>query len=849
MYTCQTCLKEYTSQKRYLAHIERCEEQKDRSRTSNRSVASVAISDIEDDRSRSRSRSRVYSDSGGLGTPKSENTVDKLLKDKAKYKIEIKKYKQEIRDRIEEHRLELERVQEYFQEQIVSLTEERDDLSDQIFSEKERLRTEFVNKLNMEKKKLENRFGSKNSVALRLQTNVDKLQVQLQHQIEEKEMILDNHETQLSEMNDKHHLELETLKEELHNTRKMFDREREEIRKSQQLFQNEKEGSLSVLRREKDSEIQNVITEKDTIIQSLNHQISNLKRDKELQQRDLERAIVDVRSEGELGIQDRNRVIDRLKDTHNRALDQLKVHYDGKIFTLTEQMNKKIQEANDNREKDLAKKEYEHNSIVKNHIDNYNMKEEEFKQKITALDKQIVDIQDQHLRNTENYNRKNQDELKTITLNYENELTTLEQRLTKENKENNQERDETINELERLNHTLGAQVGHYRSAMDHMKADTDRLKEQFISNLNKQKHDDDKVIQEREQSIKEYENRIMALDNEHKKLQSHISSQLEESNNTIKKLEDKIKDKDEKYHELSERLIREESSRNALSQNYNRQLNESRDILTKKIAVEVEKVKNDYEHQLKVANEKLKEMEHNIHKADVHRANVSSIYETQIQQVKKEFEEKLNISESEIKNIQRMTENLLNKQRKEFTEQNKNNIIAAKKETAKEINDYKQKIDQLNQDLQQKQTKVSNIEKTLVINQKQIEIERENMNKERDELIKKAETPVRDTSAEEKLKKMRDDCIEALRKQKADLIELKTANGKLQEELSKIKNDNNKLKQENSSICETKKTMEDSALGEINKQQKRHDMLMKEKNDRIKELESLLNDAIRKITV
>lgn len=136
----------------------------------------------------------------------------------------------------------------------------------------------------------------------------------------------------------------------------------------------------------------------------------------------------------------------------------------------------------------------------------------------------------------------------------------------------------------------------------------------------------------------------------------------------------------------------------------------------------------------------------------------------------------------------------------------------------------------------------------MVINQQQIESEREIMNKEREELIKKAETPVKDTSAEEKLKKMRDDCIEALRKQKAELFELKTTNSKVQEEMSKVKNENDKLKLENTTIYENKKTSENSALIEINKQQKQHDMLIKKKNERIKELESLLNDAIRKIT-
>ena len=842
MYTCETCLKEFTSQKRYLSHIERCEETKDQLRMSSRSVG---ISDVEDERSRSRSRSRIYSDSGLVGTPKSsDNTVDKLLKDKLKYKNEIKKYKQEIRDRIEEHRLELERVQEYFQEQIVSLTEERDDLSEQIFSEKERLRTNFVNKLSMEKKRLENLYGSKNSVALRLQSNLDKLQTQLQQKIEENEMIVDNQETQLSELNSKHDLDMETLKEELHNTRKMFDREREDLRRGKQLFQNEKDQSLAVLRREKDNEIQDIAIEKDTVIQSLKHQISNLKRDNELQQRESERALVELRNENELSIQERNRVIDRLKETHIRSLDQLKVQNEGKLHNLNEQMNKKLQESKDLMETTLRKKENEHNLVVQSYITSSKTVEQESNKKIDEMKKQIADLQDQNIKNTEYQNRKNKDAILDTISKYEIELNNLEKRLANENKESNQDRDDTINELERLNHTLGAQVGHYRSAMDHMKVDTDRLKEQFISNLNKQKQNDDKVIQEREKVIKDCENRINILENQLKSAQTNNSSKLESANNTIKMLEDKNKN-------LTERISAEESNRNQLSLNYDKQLKESRDILAKKISIEIEKVKNESDHQLKESNDKIKQLETKLQQASLYRANISGLQEKQIQaikndhhqsleQIKKESVSKLN---SYDKKIQDMENKIKQKDKKigEYEIQ----IKQIKKESLSKLDLSDQKIREMEKkvsvssktendklDLEGKlkmaENKIKDVQrisenllnKQRLEYQTQIESERENRRKEREELIKKS----KDKSTEEQLKKT-------------------------QEKLNLANSENDKLKQENNAIRENKKTMQSSALNEINSQQKQHDIIINQKNNRIKELESLLSDAIRKITV
>ena len=66
----------------------------------------------------------------------------------------------------------------------------------------------------------------------------------------------------------------------------------------------------------------------------------------------------------------------------------------------------------------------------------------------------------------------------------------------------------------------------------------------------------------------------------------------------------------------------------------------------------------------------------------------------------------------------------------------------------------------------------TNMNNKLVKSQNELAIEKEKI----EELEKKAATPVKDLNVETKLRKIRDDCIEALRKNNIELNELKQEN-------------------------------------------------------------------------
>ena len=102
------------------------------------------------------------------------------------------------------HREELENNETYFQDQINNLLDEKDELEervkltqDEITNEKDRLRTQFNNKLKLEKKRID--ANNKNSLMAisQLQSTVDELKECLNTQIDEKEIIHQDYKNQI----------------------------------------------------------------------------------------------------------------------------------------------------------------------------------------------------------------------------------------------------------------------------------------------------------------------------------------------------------------------------------------------------------------------------------------------------------------------------------------------------------------------------------------------------------------------------------------------------------------------------------------------------------------------------
>jgi hypothetical protein len=912
MYTCQTCSKEYTSQKRYLSHMERCEEQdsnRSRASLSGRSRSMTAFSDIEDDiRSRSLSRSRSFSGTG----VSLKDTVDRLMKDRARYKAEIKKYKTDIRSRVSEHQDELERNQEYFQEQIFTLTEERDELSEQvniareeIFTEKERLRSEFGKKISTEKKRLETRFGGKNaSSTSRLQTTVEKLQERLNAQMAEKEHLRDEHETHQNLLMEQNHNNMEQLNDELRKTKHLVDREREEIRKTTHLFQTEKDTALSVLRREKDQEIQNVIVDKDTIISSLEFTVKHNQKEKELLDNDCKREIADLTTQHILSLQERNRVIDRLKDTHARAIDACKLKYEGIKTHLTENATKDLLSSRLQHDKIVSTLNAKHADIVRN-IRTETMRQiQELGNEVGIYKQKMVDMERDNKLFMEKTTKETNETLSAANRKQVIDKDNMKREMDSEHKEQVRDRDDTIMELERLNHALGAQVGHYRSAMDNMKNDTTRLKQQFVSTLNKQKIDDDNAINERETRFNNVQDDI-------KNIQKHTTIQLQDAEQRLKIMsQDKeslalrLKTTEEALNNLQRKTETIELRRSSIADNYEKRIDRLKADFTTKMTeisssddTKYQMELDDLRKKLKIATdlsdqikrESMAELNNQRHELLSHGEKGIDSLSSEVDKLRTENRALLATLEKDRKSLLFQLNDVTIKQRNEKIEMTKqledskrdlqraeSITLSNRKQFTNQLNAMtklsvpeKAEMDKMKEDIITKNTqienckkicselntKLSNLHGKFLNSEKTISQERESLNKEKEAFALQSATPVKDVTSEAKLRKMRDDCIESLRRNKIEITELKQGNIKLKRNIAILEEQLISKNKEIENVLGSNKDLKASYVENLNAQKivmgkvASEKQVIINKNDiRISELEALLSDTVRKLT-
>ena len=218
MYECGLCHKEYSSQKRYLTHLEKCGDRHDaRSEASvrtSRSVATTAIVPPSRSRSAQRPEPSIAPSSKG---------IEKITKEKQQLKAELKYYAGEMKKMMKTHRLQMKETEQYYQEQIDSLVEERDalneelsGLNDEMFQEKERIRSEMNEKIAAERAKVEKRHGGKSSAQLtKLSANNEKLQKRLSEQMEQNSLLRDEMEQEMVAREEEYRVSIDALEESL----------------------------------------------------------------------------------------------------------------------------------------------------------------------------------------------------------------------------------------------------------------------------------------------------------------------------------------------------------------------------------------------------------------------------------------------------------------------------------------------------------------------------------------------------------------------------------------------------------------------------------------------------------
>lgn len=600
MYQCKGCSTSFETQKRYLDHLSICSvitKSRSSKGSSNTSKVKDHDTDHESESSMStsmtsarRSRSTFaleqpgylsdthastgVSGMSGINTSLIEK-LERYTQDRERLKAEVKKYKAKLKKQEEDSKAK----QEYFESQIASLTEERDDtheqvdkMNDTIFKEKERLRTEFNRKLAEEKKKLTSIYSGKNN----LQNIVEKLESEINR-------LKDEHENTMFLMTSQHQDAIRELEERLLDLKKTSKAEKDDLTSKLQKALNDSNTLMYNLNKDKQAEIDMVNSENKAAVNTLQAMVQSLRKDLDTCKVSNQKIIAEIENKYKLELEDKNNTITMIKENHSRTIDLFNERKHGEIALIRAEYEKKISELgnshevrfmNVQREKDITlvntKQELE------KYQEKYNKMEAEYQAKL----EQTRNDMNYHLeQKTSEFNRI----VENMRVDHENSLITIKEKLTKEYEDIITTKNTAIAEIEKTNHMLGMQMTNLKSSVSMVSKDTESIKEQFTSSLNKQKLEYDMLIRDKDDQIRSLNDTIEKLNVKYSYAQSS-------SKNLLSNLESELDNTRDSNRSLNTRLT-------TLSQEYDKLLNKHTDLVKKHVS-DTENLRDEFNRKL-----------------------------------------------------------------------------------------------------------------------------------------------------------------------------------------------------------------------------------------------------------
>lgn len=581
---------------------------RDGSRAVSRSLSRDAPRDpyMDAPRASSRDSSRVASErrnstssyGGTISDIEAEDykrLTKKLAKDKEKLKDKLRRLLDDVEEKSEDHRKEMEKSQNYFEEQLNDLTEERDKAYDDLenmrnamISEKEKIRNTFEEKLNKHKESLEKRYVSKDSqVVKRLENTIVVLQERVNQQIEERDRLKDTTEQFYIQREENLRQTITDLEEQFRKVKETQIRDRQDMNKTAKTFNDEKEFMMAKLRKEKDEEVANVIAEKNAAfvsLQSLKEQIekrsknADIQRDEEMCKMKFEVAdakrnfenkyaectivfknsIAEIKQqyEGKLYSQDQQ---------HKTEVEQLRKEYENNYYNITGETSRKIEHVINEKDGKITEltttvarlnkqleagtgtvtdsKKYE--NIISDLQSQYETKDREVKEAYLRHEKIVSELTDSNLRLKEQLTilKDNTKKLQDYSQNVKSQIVGTVTKQKEQAEKDIASRDMTIDRLERqLKKITEESIDRVNSAERKLKNTLEDLKE--ISD----KHTSTKlIVDKREKDIllqKDELSRVKETNDMYveKLRKSHFEKELLESK--VKTFEDMIKTRD-----------------------------------------------------------------------------------------------------------------------------------------------------------------------------------------------------------------------------------------------------------------------------------------------------------------
>lgn len=466
---------------------------------------------------------------------KEEN--EKLIKEKIKLKVEVKKYKDRLRACLDAQSEETRKIQEYYDEKISQLQEENDVLTEEngalqndLYQEKEKMRLDFSKKLQAEKERLQTKYGEQSfSQVNKLSSTIDKLQTRIAVSTDEKEKIREEYEKMLLEASDSSQSQINALNIQLSELKRTVQRERDDISKQ-----------ISLVETGKDREIELLQLEKRTVTEALETKYDKLKRDYDSLSSEYKASKEELIAINKSELAEKDNIIKRLKEIHTRNIEFIGQQCDGRIQNQQNKMSLELEQARFNYENKITQLEAKHDQVLCSIKSEYDISIKKYESEIKQAKEAVENMQNTNDSLIEKLKTEQLEKISEIAKQYDNEIIQKDITMKKEIEDMAFFRDQTISELEKVNHRLGQQLGHYKSAMENMETDCGKIKKQFVEALNKQSEENSKVVKEREERILLLERNLDILSEKNNALTKERTEQTQQLQSELSSLKKEI---------------------------------------------------------------------------------------------------------------------------------------------------------------------------------------------------------------------------------------------------------------------------------------------------------------------
>ena len=605
MFKCNNCSKTYTSNRRYDSHVERCEKQEatteeslstarsTRSSRSGRSMVSrrstIPISDVELDTSH-------------MGNDEYYKAMEKLSRDKTKLKEQLKKYSIELKRRVSGHRSEMV----HYQDQIDTLTEERDYFQNEIERAKE--------------------DSGDSRVVKRLESTIMKLQERLSQQSKDGDGNKEILQQQIARLE-------EALKEKNENVQKLVMRLQQEhnaVQSVKDAYKTDKNKFEELHVKEKQEEINKILAEKHKTVTALGEKCKDLFAKLEVERKNVSDREAKIKEISSSLTQEKN----NLKTALTESLESERAIMEGQINSVKTICGREVDELKESHSAEVERLTTIETNKLKRVASQLQHEISQRKKRIEELENESTEKEEQYKKFIEEKKAEfdnNTEKIKRAFRQRENEFKAQIDAVKIQTSTIIEETSRKLGEVTDECEPLRQELMRYKTATERMRENNKIANAQFVTNLNKQNDTHKLVVKEREDKITELESAIAMIRKESLQRVSNTHLEVVNVKNQMVMLhEEKVK--------VEKMVVEKEKEITTLNQKFTalkqRATSSNQELVTtlKNEADKCKKVQDQLLDNMRVC--KGLEMERDVQKKE------TNVWKTQFALVKTEMKEK-----------------------------------------------------------------------------------------------------------------------------------------------------------------------------------------------------------------